>query len=311
MNTEFLSDASIYSNLVINLTNKCNLSCEYCFRDSGFSSNNMKSLDFATVKRVLDFFYSKNSQKRTLLQLTGGEALLHDDLFSIIEYALSFDFVIRIQTNGTLIPFLSKDKIELLSNEHVITKISADGWDDATHGIFRGVGSYATIIKGINTLRKNTSRIGLKTVIHAGNFGELHKMLDLCIDLDIKSWSHNILKKGGRSYKTGTVSEMEVIKKLISYYNTSKYRHLLGGSNVLMYYLLNYQGRKSFPNFFFVNSDGCIYINDNVQPEYLVGSVYEKDLTNQFSINNANAIPSRKIRQEILEYVQHNLNLKN
>ena len=309
-NTEFLSDANIFSNLVINLTDKCNLNCKYCFRDSGPNCKNSNSLDFKTVKNILSFFYKKNSTKRTLLQLTGGEALLHDDFFLIIECALSFNFVVRIQTNGTLIPSLSKEGINLLSNKHVITKISIDGWDKYIHGIFRDPSSYNSVIKGITTLRKNTSQVGLKSVIHSENFDNLQKMLDLCIDLDMKSWSHNILKKRGRSQKKGDISELEVTKKLITYYNTLKYRHLLGGSNVLMYYLLNYQKRNSFPNFFFVNSDGSIYINDNVQPDYFVGSVYEENLTNQFNIKNADIIPTREIQPEILEYVRSNLNLK-
>lgn len=309
-NTEFLADANIFSNLVINLTDKCNLNCKYCFRNSGPGFANSNSLDFETVKRILNFFHKKNPTKRTLLQLTGGESLLHDDIFSIIECATSSNFVVRIQTNGTLISSLSKEEINLLSSKHVITKISIDGWDKFTHGIFRDPGSYDVILKGIKTLRKATSKIGLKTVVHSRNFDNLQEMFDLCIDLNIKSWSHNILKKRGRSQNTGGVTEIEVIQKLISYYNTLKYRHLLGGSNVLMYYLLNYQNRNTLPNFFFVNSDGRIYINDNVQPDYFVGSVYGNNLGNQFNAQNANKIPSREIQPEILEYVRSNLNLK-
>jgi len=299
-----LADVDLYTNIVISITNLCNLSCGYCIRGSGPIIKEF--LSFKTVKNILNFIKSRNSGNRQILQLTGGEVFLHKDIFNIIKYALSLGFLVRIQTNGILLPSLKQNELELLSDKNIVLKISLDGWDEETHEFYRGKKTFKKVLRGLICIRKITSQIGLKTVIHEKNFSKIHKMLDLCLSLNIKSWSHNILKQGGRCLNKNTITELDVLEKLIPYYNKTKYRKMLGGSNVLIYYLLNYQRLNSLPIYYFVHSNGNVYLTDNVTDKNKVGSVKE-DFKKLFCLKNSEIIPSRRVDSKILEYVESKL----
>ncbi len=301
------ANVDIYANIVINIIDKCNLSCGYCSR--GSDPRQSQYLDFEVVKKVLDFIASKQIGKIPIVQLTGGEILLHKEIFKIIQYALSLNFIVRLQTNGILLPKLKIEEIEVLSHKNVIMKISLDGWNRETHERYRGKNTFNPTLKSIVAARNITPRIGIKTVIHELNFPDIDHMLDLCLELKISSWSHNILRSMGRCTDSGEITELDVVKKLVPLYNDDRYRCLLGGSNILIYHLLNKQGVKGLPLYFFVDSDGGVYITDNTNPDHKTGTVYGNNLDDQFLVENARKIPERRIKQDILSYVNHKLHL--
>ena len=65
------------------------------------------------------------------LSLSGGEAMVRKDFFTIAEYARSKRFVLRIFTNGLLINAAAADRIAALHPYGV--EISLYGADAATH----------------------------------------------------------------------------------------------------------------------------------------------------------------------------------
>ncbi|HUT86348.1 MAG TPA: radical SAM protein, partial [Elusimicrobiales bacterium] len=88
------------NSLCINLTNRCNTYCKYCFQESIPDKNDYIVLK--DIKKVLDFFEKKGAGKigNKYLQLTGGEVTLHKDFFEIMELGLSYGYYMRIQTNA-------------------------------------------------------------------------------------------------------------------------------------------------------------------------------------------------------------------
>lgn len=304
MKLAFLRE-DVYSNITINLLDDCNLYCAYCFRDA--APKKEIKLNFVDVKRVLDFFSYKNRGKKTIIQLTGGEIFLHQDIFRIIKYALSLGFLVRLQTNGMFFRNFTCDELKLLSNDNVVIKISIDGWNEETHDLYRGRGTFSKVLGGIELVRSITPRVGLKTVIHKKNFPELHKMLELCLHYEVRSWSHNVLRNSGRCNFDNKITELDVVRKLIQYYNQPRYKYLLGGSNVLVYYLMVVKERKTLPLYFFINSDGDIYLTDDIKQQNKVGSIYGTELDNEFDLERVSNLPKRKISEEALVYVKNNL----
>ncbi len=105
-----LPKEDLFSSFTLNVTNVCNLYCSYCSRNSGPKENNFLRVDDA--KRVLSFFSQKTGRKCPLfVQVTGGEIFTHPHLFEILHHALSLRYTLRLQTNGTLLPRLSKKKL--------------------------------------------------------------------------------------------------------------------------------------------------------------------------------------------------------
>jgi len=287
-------NSALFENITINLLDKCNLRCGYCFRDSGSIGN---SLGLTDVKRILDFFHLRNNERKTIVQFTGGEIFLHKDIFKIIEHTLSLQFIVRLQTNGMIFSKFNYHKLNVLRHDNVIIKVSIDGWDGYTHDFYRGKNSFGPALNGVKLVREITPRIGIKTVVHERNFSELYRMLDLCHHLNIKSWAYNILREKGRCDNKGTIKEVDVLKRIIPFYNQSKYQQLLGGSNILTYHIMNLRKLKVLPLYFFVNSDGGIYLTDNVTPTRKAGSIYGKELKSEFSLEKVlETISARQLR---------------
>ena len=100
--------------VVLLLTQKCNLSCSYCFAKNARAA---KALSKDTIKAVVDFVFStKPEQYKTFSFLGGGEPTVEWDL---LEWSISYirhhqphnNVHISITTNGTL---LSESRISLL-----------------------------------------------------------------------------------------------------------------------------------------------------------------------------------------------------
>lgn len=101
-------------------TYKCNLNCIMCDLPKMFK--NCKDLPLGTIKRIIR--ESKEIGFKELV-LTGGEPLLRDDIFEIIQYAKSKGFIINLNTNATLIE--NKLLKKLLKSKPSIISISLDG----------------------------------------------------------------------------------------------------------------------------------------------------------------------------------------
>jgi MoaA/NifB/PqqE/SkfB family radical SAM enzyme len=84
--------------LYFNLTNKCNLSCDFCCMYSEPSKSTF--LSFESFKTIID-----STKDYFELQLEGGESFLHDDFYLFLEYAKHTKRCSKvvISTNGILL----------------------------------------------------------------------------------------------------------------------------------------------------------------------------------------------------------------
>ncbi len=124
--------------IVINMANRCNLKCKYCFASHGTykrEDSSLLSLDAAT-KIVKDV--RKNQGDVHKLIFFGGEPLLNIKKINYICEELS-DKVknFYVVTNGTI---LSDLVIETLKKYNIIITVSYDG-DDGINDLYRGNGN--------------------------------------------------------------------------------------------------------------------------------------------------------------------------
>ena len=302
-------EPDIFNGLAICLTNKCNMDCTYCSRNSGIGRSECLSLQ--TVLATLDFFNSKRPNQRKYLQLTGGEIFTYPDIFSVIEYAIEKGFICRLQTNGLLLKRAVQKRPELLSSKQVVIKVSLDGWDEHTHGLYRGVETFQPIVAGVKAALSVNPNVALKTVIHEENFDRIGRMLDFCLKIGVKGWSYNTLMKLGRSSKVTAITELMIAEKLVPLYNRAKYCRLLNGSNVQVYKWMQTQRLNCWPPFFFVNYDGRIFVTDKTIDERLVGSVFGRNLEEEFVYNEKTVdLGTLTVSSEVLDYVANHLRVE-
>ncbi len=150
--------------LVLNVTNQCNLSCQYCyeFGEDRLANPEGKTrfMSEETARAAVDFLLAHSPGRRAVhLTFFGGETLLNFKVVrSTIEYAREsarasgkyIDF--SLTTNATL---LTPEKIEYLAENRVGVTISIDGpkeLNDKLRVFSNGQGSYEMIIPKIKEL---------------------------------------------------------------------------------------------------------------------------------------------------------------
>lgn len=132
----------------LNMTNRCNLNCKYCFKEAG-NGRLENYLDLDDYKKVIDSI--KNLNKKALIEFSGGEPLLSKNTIKTAEYAKRNKLTTRLLTNGTLI---NEKNIDDLSKNFDTIYISLDGCSKEVHEKTRGKDSYKPVINAINLMIK-------------------------------------------------------------------------------------------------------------------------------------------------------------
>lgn len=168
--------------LVLNLTNQCNLSCQYCYE---FGADKVatpegkpKFMDLETAKASVDFLLAQSAGRRTIhITFFGGETLMNFPLLKqVVGYAnqqaqaegRTIDF--SLTTNATL---LTPAIIEFLSENRIGVTVSMDGpkeMHDRLRVFANGRGSYDMIEPRVRALIQNhrTRPITARVTLTAG-----------------------------------------------------------------------------------------------------------------------------------------------
>jgi len=176
--------APYLKNLMINLTEKCNLTCKHCY----ITNKNLVDFPLEKVKDIINEFYELQGIK---VILTGGEPYLYPNLKELLTYLLDIPIQKLMLTNGTLI----KEKpelLDLLEQNYFDMYVSIDGLEN-THNDFRNANCFQDSIDGIKLLLDNNITTSINTMIHKQNLTEFDEMLQLINSLGkIKNWSIDI-----------------------------------------------------------------------------------------------------------------------
>jgi uncharacterized protein len=168
--------------LVMNLTNQCNLSCQYCYE---FGADKLatpegkpKFMDLETAKSSVDFLLGQSEGRQSVhITFFGGETLMNFPLLKqVVAYANEraaregrhIDF--SLTTNATL---LTPAIIEFLSENRIGVTVSMDGpkeMHDHLRVFANGKGSYDIIEPRVRALIQNhrTRPITARVTLTAG-----------------------------------------------------------------------------------------------------------------------------------------------
>ncbi len=181
--------------VIWNLIRRCNLTCKHCYSisaDKDFPNELSTETIFKTMHDLREFGVP-------VLILSGGEPLLHPDIFKISAYAKELGFYVGLSTNGTLIDESNIHKIAAAKYNYV--GISIDGMRE-THDLFRRKqGSFDAAMNGIRMCRDHGIKVGLRFTMTQDNAAELPDLLQLMDDEGIDKFYFSHLNYAGRGDK--------------------------------------------------------------------------------------------------------------
>jgi radical SAM protein with 4Fe4S-binding SPASM domain len=155
------------------ITDQCNFSCTHCYRDSVKSNLNLPQL-----KLIFENFQRLRvsmPQKKARVQIAGGEPLLSEHIFPILDLIATAGFQSRILTNGSLID--AKVAKEIKEHGCNIVQISIDG-SISTHDAIRGQGNFERAIEGARFLREHDIQVTFAMTLLHQNMSEVGSVFE-------------------------------------------------------------------------------------------------------------------------------------
>ena len=118
----------------IELTKACEYKCIHCRAESMLKPlpNELKTNE---VKKILDDL-STIEKPYPLIVFTGGNPVIRDDLFEILDYAKTFNFPTALAPAITS-KIVNEDFVKELKNYNLRLSISLDGFYEKTHNYIR------------------------------------------------------------------------------------------------------------------------------------------------------------------------------
>ncbi len=185
--------------VIWNLIRRCNLTCKHCYTTSA-------DINFPgelTTQEIYDVMDDLKDFKVPVLILSGGEPLLHPDIFTISKRAKDLGFYVALSSNGTLITPKNINQIAEIGYQYI--GVSLDGIG-ATHDNFRQKqGSFAASMEGIRLCRDKGIKAGIRFTLTQDNVQDFPAMLELMDDEDIDKFYLSHLNYGGRGNKNRKV----------------------------------------------------------------------------------------------------------
>lgn len=144
-----------------------------------------------STKKIREVLDSAKEMGIRILYLTGGEPLMSEDIFEIIEYAHKCKLHINMITNGTLINERVVDKLLEAGLNNI--SLSLDGTEDINDSI-RGSGVYEKVIRAMEIFQKKrlSRMVSILFTISKINYMVLPEVLDIIRKYGVRKIYFNV-----------------------------------------------------------------------------------------------------------------------
>lgn len=177
----------------ISITNRCNLACNFCYASAGCAS----SKDEVSKERLFRLFDELDEMNVHRVSLTGGEPLIREDFFDLLEYFCKKRFAKVLNTNGTLINVETAHKLSQFNLDRIC--VSLDGSNEENHERIRGKGTFKKTIIGIQNMQKYNLPVSTLFTLHNNNAHDLIETIKLNEMLGIEYMSVMVVCPTGRA----------------------------------------------------------------------------------------------------------------
>jgi radical SAM enzyme (rSAM/lipoprotein system) len=263
-------------------TLRCNLNCIHCGSDckKDASVKDMPAKDFF---KALDDITPIIDNHKTMIVLTGGEAILRKDIREIGEGLYQREFPWGVVSNGYA---LNEQKLNLLMDAGMRSiTISIDGLEDSHNWLRGNKNSFKNAFNAIKLLNQTENlRYDVVTCVNQKNFYELDKFYKLLLSARVKEWRIFTIFPIGRAKNEPELQlKPRQFKLLFDFIKKVRQEHNIKLNYGCEGFLGNYENEVR-DGFFFcraginiasILADGSISACPNLRANFIQGNIYK------------------------------------
>lgn len=173
-----------YFGLQWHITDKCDQRCKHCYIFSGKDLDNYCELPVEILNKILEDFIVSCDKMNKLpsISITGGDPLLHKDIWKLLEKMKQYKIEFSILGN----PFHITDEVakRLYNLGCTNYQMSIDGIE-ITHDYIRKKGSFRETLEKIPVLKKNNIKTSIMTTVSKLNINEIEAVVDCVVNAKV------------------------------------------------------------------------------------------------------------------------------
>lgn len=179
----------------LEITEKCNLTCNHCYADSSPNLNLFGNMEYKDWLTVID---EASSFGCCELQFIGGEPTLYPHLIDLIKYASEKGFsLIEVFTNATMI---SPKLLGCFKENNVQVATSFYSENPKVHdAITQGKGSWQRTVSGIKTIIEAELPLRVGVIEMENNSGQFHQTANFLKSIGVSQVGFDRQRGVGRS----------------------------------------------------------------------------------------------------------------
>ncbi|SDM04820.1 radical SAM/SPASM domain-containing protein [Halarsenatibacter silvermanii] len=200
-----------------NITRRCNLKCQHCYRDSGPDSGSVEA-ELTTIEG-LQLLNEIAEEGFSLVIFSGGEPLIRSDLEELVAEASSLGMHPVLGTNAVS---LTEERLSSLKEAGLQGMgISLDSYQPDQHDEFRGVeGAWQKAVRAAKMCAEKGMPVQINATISRDNCGELTEMIELSEEIGARSFHPFFLVPTGRGKEIEEAAlrpeeHQEVLKRVL------------------------------------------------------------------------------------------------
>jgi len=161
----------------LEITHRCNARCQYCY----FYGNEGVLYQDLPTQRWLDFFAELGRARVMYVTLAGGEPLLREDFWELVEGLVRNRMRFELLTNGWPVTAEVARRLRA-SGRCYSVEVSLDGSTAQVHESLRAPGSFAPALEAIRLLHSAGLPVTARVNVHARNIEDLPALAHLLLE---------------------------------------------------------------------------------------------------------------------------------
>lgn len=216
--------------LFLEITKKCNLNCLHCGSDCK-QDNTAAELTTESWLKIIDHIKKQFSSSVAII-ITGGEPLMHKDVFEIGRHIQQNSMRWGMVTNGML---LNNNNLQKLVHAGISSiTLSLDGLEDSHDWLRNRAGAYKKTISALDLIvASNIEFKDVVTCVSPRNLNQLDDVASLLVEKGIKEWRLFRIFPSGRAFNNAELElSFDETQKMLQWIEVNKPKLHKQGLNV-------------------------------------------------------------------------------